>query len=408
MLNWVTMRSAGGGGAGGGGNLLRMQISTFPVLKNSTQKQKSEPIEQMSLTEKIKQERKMSSAMRMYLQRKRDYDMFIAREQADFDIGTQHLANMMGLDHSSMSQEDIDKSIEYLFPSGLVDEAKPFMRPPDQVFPRQKEAEFDEQGRPYQTFFYTVKPDYQNRIFQLRANMEAVTIFGERLRSQGLKPDPLQVLDESRFANTRWINKEELCNITLENISDEDFNELLIVLERLTALPFSYRVRDEIFSYRVTSEGVSTDKLEIIIPQYDDTGRAFVEFQGQRKTSTAMVRVTKPGTGQVKIINPEAPNFVSDITYFFALKERLQVMYPLQFTKLLGTVDLDVTVEGGGASAQAGAVRYALSMCLRSFVEKSVVEDMKINGLLTQDIRVRERKKPGKVKARKSYTWKRR
>ena len=49
-------------------------------------------------------------------------------------------------------------------------------------------------------------------------------------------------------------------------------------------------------------------------------------------------------------------------------------------------MDLDITVKGGGVSAQAGAVRYALSMCLRSFVEKSVVDDMKINGLLTQVI----------------------
>ena len=53
-------------------------------------------------------------------------------------------------------------------------------------------------------------------------------------------------------------------------------------------------------------------------------------------------------------------------------------------------------------------MRYATAMALRSFVEKNVVEEMKLVGLLTQDIRVRERKKPGKVKARKSYTWKRR
>ena len=52
--------------------------------------------------------------------------------------------------------------------------------------------------------------------------------------------------------------------------------------------------------------------------------------------------------------------------------------------------------------------RYATAMALRSFVDKRTVEDMKLVGLLTQDIRVRERKKPGKVSARKSYTWKRR
>ena len=47
-------------------------------------------------------------------------------------------------------------------------------------------------------------------------------------------------------------------------------------------------------------------------------------------------------------------------------------------------MDLDITVTGGGVSAQAGAIRYALSMCLRSFVEQSVMTDMKLNGLLTQ------------------------
>lgn len=404
----------------GGSSLLsasiRMPISTFPVLNSSvTTKEKelaaaSAAVENNSQTmaERLKHERKMSSAMRLYLQRKREHDMFIAREQAEFDIGTQHLANMMGLDHSSMTQADIDSSIEYLFPSGLDAEAKPSMKPPSEVFPRQKEAEFDAQGRPYQPFFYTLKPDFQNRLFNLRASMEAVTIFGERLRSQGSQPDPLQVLDESKLAHTRWITQEELCSHTLENIQPADYKEFILVLERLVVLPYSYRVRDEIFRYRVTSEGEFSSKLDIINPEYDEQGRAFVEYKGQRKTSTATVRVTKPGNGKVFIQNPEAPDFVTDITYFFALKERLQILYPLQFTKLLGLVDLDITVTGGGVSAQAGAIRYALSMCLRSFVEQSVMTDMKLNGLLTQNIRVRERKKPGKAGARKNYTWKRR
>ena len=51
---------------------------------------------------------------------------------------------------------------------------------------------------------------------------------------------------------------------------------------------------------------------------------------------------------------------------------------------MVGLVDLDISVRGGGSSGQAGAIRYALAMCLRSFVEKSMVDDMKINGLLTQ------------------------
>ncbi len=83
-------------------------------------------------------------------------------------------------------------------------------------------------------------------------------------------------------------------------------------------------------------------------------------------------------------------------------------MHPLQFTRMLGLVDVEVVVDGGGNAGQAGAIRYALSMCLKSFVDAETVEAMKVCGLLTQDVRVRERKKPGQRGARKKFTWKKR
>lgn len=87
---------------------------------------------------------------------------------------------------------------------------------------------------------------------------------------------------------------------------------------------------------------------------------------------------------------------------------RHQIMYPLQFTRLLGLVDVECIVDAGGFSSQAGAIRYALSMALRSFVDEQTVEEMKVCGLLTQDVRVRERKKFGQEGARRKFTWKRR
>ena len=138
-------------------------------------------------------ERGMSSAMKMYLQRKREHDMFISKERAEFEVGKQHLAAMMGLDAANLDQEDIDRSIEYLFPSGLAPEARPSMRPPEEVFPRQKEAEFDVEGRPFHPFFYTLKPHFQESVYRMREHLEAVTIFGDRLRRQGKGPDPEQV-----------------------------------------------------------------------------------------------------------------------------------------------------------------------------------------------------------------------
>ena len=88
--------------------------------------------------------------------------------------------------------------------------------------------------------------------------------------------------------------------------------------------------------------------------------------------------------------------------------DRHQVMYPLQFTRLLGLVDVECVVDAGGPSSQAGAIRYALSMCLRSFVDQNTLEEMKVCGLLTQDVRVKERKKPGQAGARKKFFWRKR
>lgn len=47
-------------------------------------------------------------------------------------------------------------------------------------------------------------------------------------------------------------------------------------------------------------------------------------------------------------------------------------------------------------------------MSLRSFVDEETLEDMKICGLLTQDVRVRERKKPGQEGARRKFHWRKR
>merc|ERR1711971_1487663 len=93
-------------------------------------------------------ERGMSSAMKMYLQRKREHDMFISKERAEFEVGKQHLAAMMGLDAANLDQEDIDRSIEYLFPSGLALEARPSMRPPEEVFPGRRRQSLTLRGDP--------------------------------------------------------------------------------------------------------------------------------------------------------------------------------------------------------------------------------------------------------------------
>jgi ribosomal protein S9 len=57
---------------------------------------------------------------------------------------------------------------------------------------------------------------------------------------------------------------------------------------------------------------------------------------------------------------------------------REQVIFPLHLADKLQDVDFEATVEGGGPSGQAGALRLALSLGLKSIVDKATVEKMRL------------------------------
>ena len=60
-------------------------------------------------------------------------------------------------------------------------------------------------------------------------------------------------------------------------------------------------MQDDIFKYRIT-DIVSQNTQTFLTPEYDDDGKAFVEFSGRRKTANAVVKVTKPGKRSIKNI----------------------------------------------------------------------------------------------------------
>jgi len=347
-------------------------------------------------------------AMKFYMEKKKKHDAFIAKERSEFELGKKHLANMMGMDYETMTQEDIDKAIEYLFPSGLYDpDARPKMKPPEEIFPRQRDAEFNEEGRPFHPFFYTTFPTFGQTMYEVVDHIENLTFFSDRMSKQNKSPDPTLVISDASLSTTRWMTKDELSTLFFEQITERQVNELTEALERLLENEFSYKAKDFIFKFRKPIGAIQAveDPLE---PQFDETGRSYVEYLGLRMSAVAKVRVTKPGTGVFKITHIDYPEHESDIRYFYSMKDRHVVMYPLQFCKLLGLVDVTCIVDSGGSSGQAGAIRYALSMCLRSFVEEETSIEMKVAGLLTQDVRVHERKKFGQPGAREKFTWKKR
>ena len=114
---------------------------------------------------------------------------------------------------------------------------------------------------------------------------------------------------------------------------------------------------------------------------------------GRRKTSAARVFITG-GEGKITV------NSLSLDDYFGRETARMIVRQPLEVADLLGTVNVEVRVRGGGNSGQAGAIRHGIARALVKR-DETLRAPLRQRGFLTRDARAVERKKVGLRKARK-------
>ncbi|MBN3272547.1 RT09 protein, partial [Polyodon spathula] len=324
---------------------------------------------------------------------------FIKKQIEEFNIGKRHLANMMGEDPETFTQEGIDRAIAYLFPSGLFEKrARPVMKHPDEIFPKQRAVQWGEDGRPFHFLFYTGKQSYYSLMHDTFGKFLDIQKYQDHMRAEGLfSQDTKQV----NLIGSRWMIKEELEEILVQPISDHDYVRFIQLLERILALPYCSREEEYIQRFRRTLE-VQSKKQKIEPLQYDENKVAFSTGEGRRKTATATATVRDNGSGKITV------NGVDYLHYFPVLQDREQLMFPFQFLDRLGKHDMECKVTGGGRSAQAGAIRLATARALLSFVTENEVESMRQAGLLTPDPRVKERQKPGQEGARRKFTWNKR
>ncbi len=121
---------------------------------------------------------------------------------------------------------------------------------------------------------------------------------------------------------------------------------------------------------------------------------------GRRKTSVARVRI-KAGTGSILVNGKPFDQF------FTRLQDRLDVVGPLEAAGVKDKYDVQVRVEGGGPTGQAGAIRLGIARALRS--ENPALEGiLRAGGHLSRDSRMVERKKYGLHKARKATQYSKR
>ena len=127
-----------------------------------------------------------------------------------------------------------------------------------------------------------------------------------------------------------------------------------------------------------------------------ESKRQYQYGTGRRKSSIARVRLYQGGTGSITING-------RDIDDYFGLDTlKMVVRQPLAPTDMLGKVDLVCTVEGGGVTGQAGAIRHGVSRALLEFNGEALRPALKKAGFLTRDPRMKERKKYGLKAARRA------
>ncbi len=121
---------------------------------------------------------------------------------------------------------------------------------------------------------------------------------------------------------------------------------------------------------------------------------------GRRKTSSARVFLTR-GTGQITVNKKELPE------YFGRETAQMVVRQPLELVAMTDQFDVFVTVEGGGPSGQAGAIRHGLTRALLDY-DEGLRPSLRRAGYVTRDPRRVERKKVGLHKARRATQYSKR
>ncbi len=128
--------------------------------------------------------------------------------------------------------------------------------------------------------------------------------------------------------------------------------------------------------------------------------KPLVQSTGRRKEAVARVRI-RPGSGVVTVNRRPLDN------YFPSETHRMIVTEPLRLTTTAEVYDVDATIDGGGVSGQASALRLGIARAL-VVLDEDQRSTLKRAGFLTRDAREKESKKYGLKKARKAPQYSKR
>ncbi len=128
--------------------------------------------------------------------------------------------------------------------------------------------------------------------------------------------------------------------------------------------------------------------------------KPLIQATGRRKAAVARVRL-RPGAGAITVNRRPIDD------YFPSATHRMIITEPLRLTEKVEDYDIDATMDGGGVSGQAGALRLGIARALIG-LDPELRAALKRAGFLTRDSREKESKKYGLKKARKAPQYSKR
>jgi small subunit ribosomal protein S9 len=128
--------------------------------------------------------------------------------------------------------------------------------------------------------------------------------------------------------------------------------------------------------------------------------KPLVQSTGRRKEAVARVRIT-PGNGTITVNDRDHASYFPSKTHQMLLTE------PLRLTNTAEVYDVHASIDGGGVSGQAGALRMGIARALIE-LDPELRAALKKAGFLARDAREKESKKYGLKKARKAPQYSKR
>ncbi|ODN85447.1 hypothetical protein L198_07528 [Cryptococcus wingfieldii CBS 7118] len=283
--------------------------------------------------------------------------------------------------------------------------------------------------RPDSPQFFTGRPQFHEALATLSSTVTQTTSVLRKAHIYPL-PDGLPTITPPRAS---WVSPEELSSIFQTKLKTSTLRQVMDLLSELHNLrhisdlsgypDLAGKIDKELARYERLSEEVKSgeEKESRKKKTVDEFGRAY--GMGRKKTSSARVwaiptpsalpilestsssSAPSEAAPSLNIPKPEILiNHQPLHTYFPRLADREAVLRPLRLTGLLGAYNVFAFSRGGGVSGQAGAVALGLARAL-SVLKEDAVDVLRADGALMRDPRMVERKKTGRAKARKGYTW---